>query len=159
MLSLTDQTGTVINLYQLPNRIISLVPSQTELLFHLGLNEEVIGITKFCVHPNEWFTTKTRIGGTKTINITKVKSLQPDLIIANKEENVKEQIEELRLIAPVYISDILNLENAVQMIKDIGQLVGKDEKAAFLESEIRLRFNELKISNAQYSIINAQQPN
>ncbi len=159
MLSLTDQTGTVINLYQLPNRIISLVPSQTELLFHLGLNEEVIGITKFCVHPHEWFTTKTRIGGTKTINITKVKSLQPDLIIANKEENVKEQIEELRLIAPVYISDILNLENALQMIKDIGQLVGKDEKAAFLESEIRLRFDELKISNAQYSIINAQQPN
>ena len=87
-------------------RIISLVPSQTELLYDFGLNDEVIGITKFCVHPNEWFRNKTRVGGTKTVNIELVKSLQPDLIIANKEENVKEQIEELTSIADVYTSDI-----------------------------------------------------
>jgi ABC-type Fe3+-hydroxamate transport system substrate-binding protein len=155
MLSLTDQTGNVITLYQLPGRIISLVPSQTELLFDLKLDEEVIGITKFCVHPDKWFTTKTRIGGTKTINISKVKSLQPDLIIANKEENVKEQIEELRLIAPVYVSDISNLEDALQMITDVGQLVSKDEKAKHLASEIQASFEELE-TNSQYSTINSQ---
>ncbi len=137
-------------------RIISLVPSQTELLFDLGLNAEVIGITKFCVHPNDWFKTKTRVGGTKTINIQKVAELKPDLVIANKEENVKEQIEELQKIAPVYVSDISTLEDALQMIKDVGRLVGKDEKAKYLVSEIKAGFEELATINTQYSTINAQ---
>ena len=137
-------------------RIISLVPSQTELLFDLGLNAEVIGITKFCVHPNDWFKTKTRVGGTKTVNIQKVAELKPDLVIANKEENVKEQIEELQKIAPVYVSDISTLEDALQMIKDVGRLVGKDEKAKYLVSEIKAGFEELATINTQYSTINAQ---
>ncbi len=140
-------------------RIISLVPSQTELLFDLGLDEEVIGITKFCIHPNAWFRNKTRVGGTKTINLKKVVELKPDLIIANKEENVKEQIEELQEISPVYVSDISTLEDALQMITDIGRLVGKDEKAKHLVSEIEARFDELKTINAQYSTINAHRFN
>ena len=78
-----------------PKRIVSLVPSQTELLFDLGLNDEVVGITKFCIHPTEWFRSKERVGGTKNVHIDKVKALQPDLILANKEENVKEQLEAL----------------------------------------------------------------
>lgn len=156
MLSIADQTGNIITLYQVPKRIISLVPSQTELLFDLGLDEEVTGITKFCVHPNKWFKTKTRIGGTKTVNIQKVVDLKPDLIIANKEENVKEQIEALQKIAPVYVSDISTLEDALQMITDVGRLVGKDEKAKGLVLEIQARFDELKTINTQYSKINAQ---
>jgi len=75
-----------------PQRIISLVPSQTELLHHYGLEKEVVGITKFCIRPNEWFQSKTRIGGTKNIDLDKVRSLEPDLIIGNKEENTKEDI-------------------------------------------------------------------
>jgi ABC-type Fe3+-hydroxamate transport system, periplasmic component len=74
-------------------RIVSLVPSQTELLYDLGLRAEVIGITKFCVHPSAWYKTKFRVGGTKTVKIHLVNEIKPDLIIANKEENVKEQIE------------------------------------------------------------------
>lgn len=126
-----------------PQRIVSLVPSQTELLFDLGLDEEVIGITKFCIHPNEWFTTKTRIGGTKTVDVEKVKSLNPDLIIANKEENVKEQIEELAKIAPVYVSDINDLESALEMITDVGKLVGKEDEALEIVNKIKTRFNQL----------------
>src|SRR5687768_101458 len=91
----TDQLQRSIITKHPPVRIVSLVPSQTELLFDLGLNESVVGITKFCVHPEQWFRTKTRIGGTKNINMRTVQKLQPDLIIGNKEENVKEQIEEL----------------------------------------------------------------
>jgi len=87
----TDQLGRTFELHQPPKRIVSLVPSQTELLFDFGLEEEVVGITKFCVHPEEWFRTKTRVGGTKQLQLDKIKELQPDLIIANKEENVKEQ--------------------------------------------------------------------
>src|ERR1041384_8259808 len=87
-----DQLGREVEITRPPKRIISLVPSQTEFLFDLGLDEEVIGITKFCVHPEKWFRTKTRVGGTKQLHIEQIISLQPDLIIANKEENVEEQI-------------------------------------------------------------------
>ncbi|MEO8710627.1 MAG: helical backbone metal receptor [Parafilimonas sp.] len=79
-----------------PQKIISLVPSLTELLFDLGLDAEVIGTTKFCVHPSAWFKTKTRIGGTKNINLKKIISLDPDLVIANKEENVKNKLKSCR---------------------------------------------------------------
>ena len=86
-----DQTGFSVAIPSFPKRIISLVPSQTELLHDLGLDDRVVGITKFCIHPNEWFQNKARVGGTKTVNIEKVQQLQPDLIIANKEENTKEE--------------------------------------------------------------------
>jgi len=129
-----------------PKRIISLVPSQTELLFDLGLEDETIGITKFCVHPEKWFRTKTRVGGTKSINIEKIRSLNPDLIIANKEENVKEQIEAASGIAPVWVSDIQNLEDALQMIKDIGQMTHKAPEAGAIIHEIDKAFQNININ-------------
>ncbi|MEO5572829.1 MAG: helical backbone metal receptor [Bacteroidia bacterium] len=128
-------------------RIISTVPSQTELLFDLGLREEVIGITKFCVHPNEWFRTKTRIGGTKNLNIKKIIALQPDLIIANKEENVKEQISALQKQFKVYVSDVKNLADALKMISETGELVNKKKEAKKIISGIKKQFK--KPSNPQ----------
>ena len=128
-------------------RIISLVPSQTELLYYLGLDEEIIGITKFCVHPSAWFKTKTRIGGTKNINMEKIISLKPDLVIANKEENVKEQIEELEKFAQVYVSEVSNLDDAKNMIAEIGKLVRKEAKAELLVKEIEERFLQLDAIN------------
>jgi ABC-type Fe3+-hydroxamate transport system substrate-binding protein len=123
-----------------PKRIVSLVPSQTELLSDLGLENETIGITKFCVHPEKWFRTKTRVGGTKSIHIERIKELQPDLIIANKEENVKEQIEAASAIAPVWVSDIHNLQDALQMIKDVGQLTCKGVEANKIVSQAETAF-------------------
>lgn len=122
------------------SRIISLVPSQTELLFDLGLKEEVVGITKFCIHPKKWFETKTRVGGTKQLNIEKIHSLKPDLIIANKEENVKEQIEELAKDYDVWVTDVNNLDDATQMIQDIGEMTRTEEKAYEIEKEILQNF-------------------
>jgi ABC-type Fe3+-hydroxamate transport system substrate-binding protein len=127
----------------MPAHIISLVPSQTELLYDLGLDKEVIGITKFCIHPKEWFQNKTRIGGTKTANIKKIKSLSPDLIIANKEENVKEQVEALSEVAPVYVSDITTLQDALDMIEHVGKLVGKEKRASEIAKNIRIKFKFL----------------
>src|SRR6187401_3118358 len=115
----------MFSLMSTPKSIVSLVPSQTELLYHLGLNEAVVGITKFCVHPQEWFKNKTRIGGTKNIDIEKIKTLQPDLVIANKEENVKEQIEALQQFTSVYVSDVGNLIDAKNMILQVGELINK----------------------------------
>jgi ABC-type Fe3+-hydroxamate transport system substrate-binding protein len=131
-------------LSSLPRRIVSLVPSQTELLYDLGLGEEVVGITKFCIHPETWFRSKTRIGGTKTVHLDKIKALQPDLIIANKEENVKEQVEALAAIAPVWMSDIHTLDDSEQMISDIGRLTGKQEKAESINNRIRQGFLNLQ---------------
>lgn len=128
----------------MPERIISLVPSITELLFSLGLNEEVVGITKFCVHPKEWFQFKVRIGGTKNLNIEKIKSLQPTLIIANKEENVKEQVEGLAKDFNVLLTDVNNYEEALQMIEQVGNAVGKGFEAKELISEIKNHFLQLK---------------
>ena len=82
----TDQLGSVISIPRNPERIISLVPSITEFLCAIGMGERVVGITKFCIYPEIWFQTKTRIGGTKTPDFDKIKALTPDLIIGNKEE-------------------------------------------------------------------------
>lgn len=131
-----------------PKHIVSVVPSQTELLFDLGLDEEVVGITKFCVHPDSWFRTKERIGGTKKLNIDKIRELNPDLIIANKEENEREQIEELAKEFPVWISDIQNIPQALQMIQVVGQLTGTEAKANELVDEIVVGFTNLHKANS-----------
>ena len=127
-----------------PRRIISLVPSQTELLFDLGLDEEVVGITRFCVHPREKWNTKPRIGGTKKFHFDKIKKLCPDLLIGNKEENEKGQIEALAESYPVWMSDIKNSTDALQMIRMIGDIVDKKEKAGQLIYEIKTAFDFLK---------------
>lgn len=127
----------------LPKRIISLVPSQTELLYHLGADAETIGITKFCIHPQHWFTTKERVGGTKTVNLEKIKQLKPDLIIANKEENVQAQIEELAKDIPVWLTDVNNLTDALQMIADIGVLTGRAAAANTIVERISKLFSEM----------------
>jgi ABC-type Fe3+-hydroxamate transport system substrate-binding protein len=124
-------------LHFIPQRIVSLVPSQTELLHYLGLEIETIGITKFCVHPKEWFKTKTRVGGTKNVNIQTIKKLQPDLIIANKEENVKEQIEELAKDFTVLVTDVNTIADGLQMINDIGKITGKEKVSADLVTKIK----------------------
>lgn len=147
MPSFIDQTGQMITLNNLPQRIISLVPSQTELLYDLGLSDEVVGITKFCIHPKNWFTTKTKIGGTKKLNIDTIHKLNPDLIIANKEENLKSDIEVLMQHYPVWISDITTLAHNNDMILKIGTLTGTDIKAQKIVHLIQKKFNELEHEN------------
>ena len=93
MMTLQDQLGTSHTFETMPKRIISLVPSQTELLYDLGLEESIVGITKFCVHPFHFKSTKKIIGGTKKVHFEKIRLLQPDIIIANKVENTKEIVE------------------------------------------------------------------
>jgi ABC-type Fe3+-hydroxamate transport system substrate-binding protein len=136
----TDQLSRTVNIVDNPKRIISVVPSQTELLHYLGLENEVIAITKFCIHPYQWFRTKIRIGGTKRLNLEKIKELNPDLILAHKEENNKKEIEELVNHFPVWISDIDGLDSAYWMIKEIGQIVGKEKRAEELLTDIRASF-------------------
>ncbi len=156
MTEFIDQMNNTIRLSEVPRRIVSLVPSQTELLYTLGLEDRVVGITKFCIHPDKWFQTKKRIGGTKDINIEKVKALKPDLIIGNKEENEKSNIEELASIAPIWMSDIFSLTDSLNMILKIGELVGKYDDSKELVSKIKLRFHDLEVKNQ--NVLKAEKP-
>lgn len=125
MKQLKDQLGTSHTFENSPKRIVSIVPSQTELLYDLGLEENIVGITKFCVHPYHLKATKTIVGGTKKVNYDKIKELNPDIIIANKEENTQEIVDELSKICPVWVTDIITIEDNLQMIQDFGQLFNK----------------------------------
>ncbi|MEM9390148.1 MAG: helical backbone metal receptor [Bacteroidota bacterium] len=127
-----------------PKRIVSLVPSQTELLFYLGLGQRVVGVTKFCVHPIEARSEKTIVGGTKRIHFDKITALSPDLIIGNKEENTKEDILRLEKHFPIWMSDILTLEDALKMVREFGELFQVQEKANALAANIELEFNVTK---------------
>jgi ABC-type Fe3+-hydroxamate transport system substrate-binding protein len=142
-----DQLGGTIFLAGTPRRIISLVPSQTELLFDLGLDKEVIGITRFCIHPAGKCAKKIKIGGTKRFNFDLIDKMKPDLIIGNKEENYKAGIERLRSKYTVWMSDVNSLEHAYQMIETVGQMVGKINEAHAMVSEIRSKIKQFKANS------------
>lgn len=126
-----DQMRRPIDLARPPQRIISLVPSQTEFLHDIGLGDKVVGITKFCIHPKAWYKEKKRVGGTKNVDFAAIAALQPDLIIANKEENTQSEIEALAKLYPVWISDIYNLDDALEMMRKIGDFwTGEDAQTA-----------------------------
>jgi len=105
------------------------VPSQTELLYDLGLEESIVGITKFCVHPFHFKSTKKIIGGTKKVHYEKIRLLKPDIIIANKEENTQEIVAGLSDICPVWVTDIITLDDNIKMIEDFGVLFNKRTEA------------------------------
>jgi len=138
MIELVDQMQRKVVLPKYPKRIVSLVPSQTELLYDLDLADCVKGITKFCIHPEIWYKTKTRIGGTKKVNKSIIQKIAPDLIIGNKEENTKEDIDFLSAHYPVYMSDIYTIQDALNMINDIGKLTNREYLAEKINSQIKV---------------------
>lgn len=137
-----DQMGREVRVPVRALRIVSIVPSQTELLFDLGLKDRIVGITKFCVHPKELRREKAVVGGTKKVNIEKVRALQPDLIIGNKEENELSDILALEKEFPVWMSDIYTLEDSYRFIEMIGELLDVDTKPMI--NTIRDKFSELE---------------
>ena len=142
--TVTDQLLREITFNYPPKRIVSLVPSLTELLFDLGLDEEVVGLTKFCIHPIDKFARCIKVGGTKKVNIELIKEIKPDLIIANKEENSLADIEELAALFPVWVSDIYTLEDAKHTILKIGDLVDRQPEASYLIHLISAGFTDLQ---------------
>ena len=131
-------------------KIISLVPSITETLFDFGLTaDEVIGRTKFCIHPFDLVKNVEVIGGTKNLNIEKIRSLKPDLIIANKEENEKLQVEELMKDFKVWVTDIETLEDNQDFISDLGTLLNKENLALDFNQKIASVFTNIKVSESK----------
>ncbi|MEO1625929.1 MAG: helical backbone metal receptor, partial [Bacteroidota bacterium] len=140
---LIDQMNRNVQLAGPPQRIISTVPSQTELLAYLGLNQRVVGITKYCVHPPAWQQRKPHIGGTKKFRRDQIAALQPDLIIGNKEENEQTAMESLMANYPVWMSDIENLADALEMIAAVGQLTQTETPARLLCEQLSSAFGQL----------------
>jgi ABC-type Fe3+-hydroxamate transport system substrate-binding protein len=151
-MNITDQLNRTIEFNFPPKRIISLVPSKSELLWDLDLQQELVGITKFCVHPKEMFSLVKRVGGTKTIKLDEIAKLNPDLIIANKEENQQEQIEELCKHFPVYISNIFTIPDALQMIEQVGIICNRENEAKELVKKINEQYNKFNIQHSAFSI-------
>ncbi len=135
-----DQLGRELKLSALPKRIVCLVPSLTELLAYFELDQEVVGITKFCIYPEDWYKDKERVGGTKTIDIEKIRSLNVDLIIGNKEENTKEDIEALMQIAPVWMSDVNSIEDTYHLISSLSSIFNKEKLGAHLIQNLQSYF-------------------
>src|SRR5690606_23112078 len=135
-----DQMGRRISLVKKPERIISLVPSQTEYLIDIGLEEQLVGLTKFCIHPAGLKKKKTIIGGTKNFHFDKIEALQPDLIIGNKEENYQEGIERLSGQVPVWMSDIYDLEDSLEMMALLGKITDRAARSQEIISKIRSGF-------------------
>jgi ABC-type Fe3+-hydroxamate transport system substrate-binding protein len=140
----TDHIGRTLSPPKVPQRIVSLCPSITETLFALGLGERVAGRTRFCIHPKEEVSRATRIGGTKEIRFDRLAELQPDLIIAEKEENTREMVEQLESRYPVFVMDVVDIPSAIRMIRDLGDLTGKELEAKKLEEEINSGFSQLQ---------------
>ena len=141
----TDQLNRRIELQAQPKRIISLVPSLTELLYHFGLDNETVGITKFCIEPEHWFRSKSRIGGTKQVHHNRIAALNPELIIANKEENWKEDIEALMMHYPVWMTDIHTVYDAIAMIRGLGEVLGVSSQATETADQIVQQLNHWKL--------------
>jgi ABC-type Fe3+-hydroxamate transport system substrate-binding protein len=147
-MQVTDQMGRQLRIPEHgPKRIISLVPSQTELLYELGLADRVVGITKFCVHPEGWFEKKTKVGGTKMVYRKEIEALQPDLIIGNKEENTARDIKRLEKKYPVWMSDIVKMKDAIDMIKKVGHITRKSEQALEIAEQIEKELNQVALKN------------
>jgi len=139
-----DQLDRIISFKSTPKRIVSLVPSQTELLYDLGLESSLVGITKFCVHPHHLLSNVAVVGGTKQVHFDKIKALQPDIILCNKEENTQEMIEELEKIAPVHLSDIYTIEDCLELIAMYGAIFSVERRAEAIILTIKKEHQEFQ---------------
>lgn len=143
MKTVVDQLGRSVSFSFPPKRIISLVPSQTEFLASLSLDEEVVGITRFCTHPPAWYKHKKRVGGTKQLRYAAVEELCPELIVGNREENDQQQIEWLSARYPVWLSDIYTLADALDMMQRVGDICDRAEQAMLLTEQIGRAFDDI----------------
>ena len=149
-----DQIGRKITITSTPRRIVCLVPSLTELLVDLGLEDAIVGVTKFCVHPKNIRKDKIVVGGTKNVHLNKIKQLKPDIILCNKEENTKEIVTSLEAYFPVHVSDINTIDEAYECIRQYGELFDVVESASTLIYGIETEKEEFLVSTENLSVKN-----
>jgi ABC-type Fe3+-hydroxamate transport system substrate-binding protein len=130
ILSVEDDLGRVVALSRPALRVVSLVPSLTELAHELGA--EVVGCTRYCVRPPGLRERAVRIGGTKDVKSREILALKPDLVLANREENEAGPVTALMEQVPVYVSEVSGLADQERLLHNMGLLLGQGRKAAAL---------------------------
>lgn len=143
MRTVKDALGRDVTYTYPPERIIALDPAITETLYHFGLDEKIVGRTRFCIHPKEKVKQAINIGGTKELKMERIHELNPDLIIAEKEENTKEMVETLEEHYPVYVCEIQTVEDGINLIGKLGDITGCPEEGRQLQSEVETAFSSL----------------
>lgn len=156
-----DQMQRTVTLPAPAKRIVSLVPSQTELLFTLGAGDSVVGLTRFCTEPPDQVAGIAKVGGTKKFDFEAIAALKPDLIIGNKEENYPEGIAQLEKDYPVWMSDISTLDESLEMVRGVGEIIGHSEQAEVFVRSVNQNFNDLlpeKLSKVSVAYLIWQKP-
>ena len=138
VISVTDARGAAISLPRPPRRIISLVPSTTESVHALGAGDRLVGVTRYCVLPTEAREKTSVVGGTKSPRLDVIRSLKPDLILGNKEENREQDVRELETVAPVYVAFPRDLTTALEELQKLGALLQRDDTAGKLVDNLAL---------------------
>jgi ABC-type Fe3+-hydroxamate transport system substrate-binding protein len=150
MAGLVDASGVEVTLPRAPRRIVSLIPSTTELLCRLGLADALVGVTVYCREPAAVVRSKTRVGGEKDPDLDRIRGLAPDLVIANVEENVREHVEALRRSGiTVWVTYPRSIAGTLGMIRELGGLTGAGREAAALAGEIEPRLEEARAAAAR----------
>ena len=143
MINVVDDRGFPFHFDRAPLRIVSLVPSLTETLVDMGLEDRVVGLTKFCIHPDHLRRERTRVGGTKGVRVDVILDLRPDIVIANLEENDAQDIMALEIAGvPCWVCDVRTVERAFNLLSDMGELLGVPEKGGELEQKARESWRE-----------------
>ena len=143
MYKVIDHLGRSMILPQSPKRIISICPAITETLFSLGLEKEIVGRTKYCIFPKGTVEQVPVVGGTKDVDLDKIKELQPDLIFAEKEENTEEIVKELEKIAPVFVLEVKSIKDAYRLITTLGEVTKNTETAHLLLTACQKSFQSI----------------
>ncbi|HUO04474.1 MAG TPA: helical backbone metal receptor [Candidatus Binataceae bacterium] len=142
---IADDMGFRLELKHPPQRVVSLVPSWTETLFAFGLNSEVVGVTKYCVEPDDSVKAVPKVGGTKNPDVRAIAELAPELVIANAEENRREDIERIRAAGiPVFTTYPRTVPGAVDSILRLGRVLGRQSAAAEMARRITLCVSEIE---------------
>jgi ABC-type Fe3+-hydroxamate transport system substrate-binding protein len=149
-MALTDASGFTLDPAEPPRRIVSLIPSITETLCALGLANALVGITVYCVAPREVVRGKTRIGGEKNPDLDAIRALQPDLVVANIEENVREHVETLRGWGiPVWVTYPRTVAEGLAMIRELGQVTGTGPRAEAILADLEPLYARVRAASAR----------
>lgn len=132
-----------------PGRIVSLIPSITEILFAIGAGDRVVGCTIYCTQPPEGVATKVRVGGEKNPKLELIRDLGADLVIANVEENVREHVETLRAWGiPVHVTYPRTVADGIRLVGELGALLEAGPRARELEAELQARYDLVRAAAA-----------
>ncbi|MCX7607255.1 MAG: helical backbone metal receptor [Bacteroidia bacterium] len=153
MRSVIDSLGRRLQIPEYPQRIISLCPSQTETLFALGVGPQIVGRTRYCIEPKGQIEQVAVVGGTKKVDVPLIATLQPDLIIAQMEENTAADVERLSQLAPVYVTRVERYEEALESIQRLGDITQKQREAEQLIQEITFAFSQIPTASEPLRVL------